>query len=490
MIRLIDIVKAFVRGISRSKVSLFGAILTTITFPILLISVILDIQGLIHNPYFGFILYLILGPLFIFGLILVFLGLFFFKGKEEVGLFTHEYLKEQFSDPTRFERVRRIIFLAVFLTILNIFIVALVSYSGYHYTESVQFCGQFCHTVMHPEYTAYQNSPHSRVKCVECHIGAGAKWFVKAKISGIKQLFAVAFNTYERPIETPVKGLRPARETCEECHRPELFHGDKLYIKDKFLPDEKNTHVRTVLLMKIGSGGFKGMRAQGIHWHVAPENKIIYKHRDRAREEIYEVDLVKPDGTKIVFRGADWEKYASGDNLTSEAGVRVMDCIDCHNRPTHIYLSPDEALDAKLVTGDIPTSIPYIKRQALEVITKKYDSTEEAKNTIATELRAWYKENYPDLVENNAPLLEQAIKGVQQAFTENCFPEMRIYWNTYKNFLGHRDDSGCFRCHDDEHETEAGETISQDCDLCHVILAEDEAEPEILKAIQGNGNCD
>ncbi len=490
MVKFTDIIKAFIKGISRSKVSLLGAILTTIIFPVLLVSVILDIQGLINNPYFGFIIYLVLGPLFVLGLIMVFLGLFFFKGKEEVGLFTHEYLKEHFTDPTRFARVRKLVFLAVFLTGLNIFIVALVSYSGYHYSESVSFCGQFCHVVMKPEYTAYQNSPHSRVACVECHIGAGAQWFVKAKISGIRQLFAVAFDTYSKPIETPVKGLRPARETCEECHRPELFHGDKLVIKDKFLTDENNTHVRTVMLLKVGSGGFRGMRAQGIHWHVAPENKIIYTHTDRARQHIEDVILEKPDGTRIVFRGPESQtnqtQPGQETGMPSEGGQRVMDCIDCHNRPTHIFLMPDEALDHKLATGEIPSEVPYIKREALEVITKTYQSTEEAKSAIATTLRAWYKEHFPDLFAKNRPLIEKAIRGVEAAYTENVFPEMNIQWGTYANFLGHRNDSGCFRCHDDSHETEAGETISADCDTCHLILAEDEENPDILKILSGD----
>ncbi len=479
MVKFTDIIKTFVNGIARSRVSLVGAVMTTVTFPILLVSAVLDIMGVVENPYFGFIIYMVLGPLFIMGLVLVFLGLFFFKGKEEVGIFTYEYLKEQFSAPNRFAKMRKLIVLATALTLLNLFILGLISYTGYHYTESIGFCGQFCHTVMAPEYTTYKNSPHSRVRCVECHIGQGAQWFVKSKISGVRQLFAVAFNTYSRPIQTPVHGLRPARETCEQCHRPELFHGDKLYVRDKFLPDEKNTHLQTVLLLKVGSGGYRGSEAHGIHWHVAPENKITYTHTDTAREKISEVTLSKPDGTQVVFtREAETAAGPAGE-------VRTMDCIDCHNRPTHIYLSPDEALDQKLAHGDIPVSLPYIKKNALELITKTYASHEEARNSIATEIRARYRKEYPKLVNNNMPLLEKAIGGIQAAYAENVFPEMKIEWNTYRNFLGHRDDSGCFRCHDDGHETKAGETISMDCNTCHVILAENEEAPEVLKTLRG-----
>ena len=484
MIQLANIFKAFLAGISRSKLSLLGATLTTVTFPILLLSVILDLQGVVHSPYFGFVVYMLLGPMFITGLILVFLGVFFFKGKEEVGIFTYDYLKEQFSAPDKFVRVRKLIMLVTGLTMLNIFIVLLISYAGYHYTESVAFCGQFCHSVMAPEYTAYQNSPHARVKCVECHIGSGAQWFAKSKISGVRQLFAVALGTYSRPIETPVHGLRPARETCEQCHRPELFHGEKLYVKDKFLPDEKNTHVKTVLLMKIGHGGYRGQEAHGIHWHVAPENKITYTHSDRERQQITEVVLEKTDGTKIVFASESVDEAATQDE--HEGGVRVMDCIDCHNRPTHVYLSADEALDQKLLAGKIPADLPFVKRQALEAVTREYASDDEAKNAIATALRAWYQENYPDLYTNRISLIEEAVAGVQQAYAENVFPSMKIAWDTYPNFLGHKNESGCFRCHDDGHTTKAGGTISMDCETCHIILAEEESAPEILKKLRGD----
>lgn len=479
MVQFTDIIKTFINGIARSKISLIGAILTTVTFPILLVSAVLDIMGTVENPYFGFIIYMVLGPLFITSLILVFIGLFFFKGKEEVGIFTYEYLKEQFTAPNRFSVIRKLVILATALTFLNVFIVGLISYTGYHYTESVGFCGQFCHSVMTPEYTAYKNSPHSRVRCVECHIGQGAQWFVKSKISGVRQLFAVAFGTYSRPIETPVHGLRPARETCEECHRPELFHGDKLYIHDKYKADEKNTHIQTVLLLKVGSGGYRGSNANGIHWHVSQDNNITYTHTDTARKIISEVTLTKPDGTQVVFTNQD-EKDAGPAGT-----VRTMDCIDCHNRPTHIYLSPDEALDQKMVRGDIPVSLPFIKKNALELITKSYASQDEAKDAIATEIRARYRKDYPALVDNNMPLLEKAIAGIQAAYVENVFPDMKIEWNTYPNFLGHKNDSGCFRCHDDNHVTKAGETISMDCDTCHVILAEDEEAPKVLKTLRG-----
>jgi len=483
MVRLTDIVTAFLKGITRSRVSLIGAMLCTVLFPLLLGFVIIDLMAWIENPYFGAIIYMVMGPLFILGLVLVFLGLFFFKGKEEVGLFTLEYLREHFTEATRFNRLRGLVFLAVFLTCLNFFIFALLGYSGYHYMESVGFCGQFCHTVMNPEFTAYKNSPHSRVSCVECHIGTGATWFAKSKISGARQLAAVALETYSRPIETPVHGLRPARDTCEECHRPEKFIGNKLVVRDKFLPDAENTHVQTVLLMKIGSAGDRTVSSHGIHWHVAPENQITYKATDHSRMTIPEATLASKDGAAIVFRTTDAEAVLENAGPTVE--VRVMDCIDCHNRPSHIYLPPERALDNKILSGDIPRELPFIKRQAMEVVQKEYESQQEARTAIATDLTGWYQKNYPQLVQQQRALLERAITGIQDAYSGNVFPEMSIEWNTYPNHIGHMENPGCFRCHDESHETANGAVISMDCETCHIILAEDEKDPAILKTLYG-----
>ena len=480
MVRLTDIVTAFAKGIARSRVSLIGAMLTTIVFPLLLGSIILDLLGYITNPYFGFAIYMVMGPLFILGLILVFLGLFFFKGQVDVGLFTLEYLREQFNDPARYSRIRKLVFLGVFLTCINLFVIGLLGYSGYHYMESVGFCGQFCHTVMNPEYTAYKNSPHSRVACVECHIGSGAQWFVKSKISGSRQLVAVALDTYPRPIETPVHGLRPARETCEECHRPELFHGEKLVNREKFKNDEANTRLNTVLLVKVGSAGDRAVSSHGIHWHVAPENRITYRASDHTRKTIDEVTLARPDGTKKVYRA---KGATAGGSAESE--VRVMDCIDCHNRPSHIYLTAEQALDRKMQEGAIPRELPFIKRQALELLGKDYETTEGAKSAIATQLNVWYQKNYPALLAQKPELLAKAVKGIQDAYAENVFPSMKIGWQTYTNHIGHGEnfDVGCFRCHDGNHVNEAGEEISSDCNTCHSILAENEANPAILKTL-------
>ncbi len=373
-------------------------------------------------------------------------------------------------------------FIGVFLTCINLFVVGVLAYSGYHYMESNAFCGEVCHVPMTPEYTAYQNSAHSRVACVDCHIGSGASWFVKSKISGARQLFAVVADTFDRPIETPVHGLRPARDTCEQCHRPEKFHGDKLVIKDKYLEDESNTHVQTVLLLKIGSAGDQTADSHGIHWHVAPENEITYKAADWQRTIIPEVSQMTGNGNKIVYRSPDADEQLSSAEDLQE---RTMDCIDCHNRPSHIYLPPGQAVDNKILTNEISTDLPYIKQQAMRVISVEYKTQDEARTAIASQLTSYYKANYAEIYSGNRALVEQAIAGVQAAYLENVFPEMKIQWNTYSSNLGHTNELGCFRCHNEEHESEGGEVISMDCEACHTILAEEEEDPEILRTLFG-----
>lgn len=484
MVSLSSVMLSFVKGIQKSKISLLGAFITTVTFPVLVGAIILDLLGYVTNAYYGFFIYMILGPTFIFGLVLVFLGLFFFKGSREVQIFTMEYLQEQVSDPVRFTRVKKLIVLGVALTVVNMGVFGLLAYSGYHYMESVEFCGQFCHTVMNPEYTTYKRSPHSSVACVECHIGSGAQWFAKSKISGTRQLVAVALNTYPRPILTPVHGLRPARETCEECHRPELFHGDKLVIREHTLDDETNSKTDTVLMMKVGSAGDRAVSSHGIHWHVSTENTITYVS-DESRLVIPEVTLTRADGTKTVYRsGAKIEKKKSEHN---EPGLRTMDCLDCHNRPSHIYLSAEQAINLKFEEGKISRDIPFIKREAIKAVSKSYKSGAEAKSGIATALSSFYQQNYPELVKNKQALLTQAIAGVQDAFAENVFPEMNIGWSNYTSMLQHGPDfdKGCFRCHDGEHKTDKGEAISSDCNNCHTILAENEKDPAIIKTLRG-----
>src|SRR5262249_42020441 len=157
-----------------------------------------------------------------------------------------------------------------------------LTYGAVSYMEEVSFCGQTCH-VMEPEFTAYQASPHSRVACVNCHVGSGASWFVRSKVSGTRQVIALISNTYPRPIPTPVHNLRPARETCETCHWPQKYAEDLIRVFPKFAEDEANTMTRTVMMVKVGEVN----RGVGIHSaHLAQGVRIRYAHSDEVRQTI------------------------------------------------------------------------------------------------------------------------------------------------------------------------------------------------------------
>jgi hypothetical protein len=237
--------------------------------------------------------------------------------------------------------------------------------------ETVAFCGTVCHTVMQPEHTAFQRSPHSKITCADCHIGAGADWFVKSKISGSWQLVSVALNLYPRPVTSPVHNLRPARETCEQCHWPTKHVGDQLQVKTKFADDEKNSETKTVLLVKVG--GQQGSASTGIHWHVDRGVEIRYLS-DPSRQKIYDIEMTV-NGKKRV--------YKTDDKPEGATEWRSMDCVDCHNRPSHTFYPPDTEMDRAMEDGRIDKTLPFVKKEGMRLLTEgQYASHEEARAGI------------------------------------------------------------------------------------------------------------
>jgi hypothetical protein len=342
--------------------------------------------------------------------------------------------------------------------------------------DSVRFCGATCHTVMQPEYTAYLNSPHSRVECVQCHIGPGASWFVRSKVTGVNQVFAVMLHYYPTPIPSPVAHLRPARATCEQCHWPQRFLGNPILIINHYAEDKDNTSSTTVMIMKVG--GQMGDQMEGIHGHhVGPGERITYITTDAKRQVIPQVAYTDPSGKTTVYNATDVKptpaQLAAGEH-------RVMDCMDCHNRPAHTFQLPNEALDEAISRGLISTDLPFFKKQALAALKAEYPDRETAANRIAQSLQNFYAANYPSVVSSQSAQLQSSIRAVQQIYARNVFPKMNVTWGTYINDLGHMDYPGCFRCHDGNHMSADGKTIPNDCDTCHHVLAMDEHNPKIL----------
>ena len=323
---------------------------------------------------------------------------------------------------------------------------------------------------MNPEFTAYKHSPHAKVPCVECHVGKGANWYVRSKLSGTYQVYATLANVYPRPIPTPIENLRPARETCEECHWPQKFYAYKLRHETHYLGDTENTQWDIQLIMKIGAEKSALGLKEGIHWHINPDVKIEYIAADEQRESLPWVRYTNlKTGESVVYQDQDSPLKQSE---IEKAEVRVLDCIDCHNRPSHNYRPPTLFINSAMTAGDIPPELPDIKSVAIDLCDKDYSTMDSALQTIEVEINKYYKGNYPDIFENKNELVVKAIQGLQDAFSKNIFPEMKVKWSEYPNHIGHLEFNGCFRCHNNTHTSDDGEVISRDCNLCHIIKAQ------------------
>ena len=460
--------------LSQNVISLIGVVLTTSTAVTMIAFWIYDfmLQGPPH-PYVGILIFLILPGLFVFGLLLIPLGILLRRKKlRGAGELPMAYPEIDLRVPV----VRSGLLFIGIATVLNILIFTFASYQGVAYMDTTTFCGQTCHTVMQPEFSAYQNSPHARVNCVECHIGPGAGWFVKSKLSGVRQVFAVTFKTYSRPIPSPVKYLRPARETCEQCHWPQRFSGDKFIVKTDYKDDEKNTPETTALVLKIGGRTWQG--SVGIHGrHLDQGSRIRYIATDEQRQVIPVVYYTDDKGKTVEYVSTDIK--VSKEQL-AKSEKRVMDCIDCHNRPTHAFELPESAVDLRIYRGLISAELPFIKKKAVELLKADYPDRDTAQKKIVEGVTSYYRSTYPDIYNTKRALVEQSAGNVAGIYMQNIFPDMKVTWGVHPNNLGHNDFPGCFRCHDGSHTSADGQTITNDCSACHNLLAVQEENPKVL----------
>jgi hypothetical protein len=432
----------------------------------------MELSGFRGGPYLGILTYLLLPMMFVFGLALIPVGVIRKRRLDAAALAHDERPPHLPVIDLNNPHTRGVLLASVAVGMVSIVLVGSATYKGVAVMESVAFCGTVCHTVMEPEHTAFQRSSHSKLRCADCHIGHGADWFVKSKISGSWQMVSVALNLYPTPIGTPVHSLRPARDTCEQCHWPTRHVGDKLQVRTKFADDEANSMTKTVMMMKVG--GQQGGASSGIHWHVDRGVQVRYLSGPD-RQDIFDVEMTTPDGKVRTFKT---KEQASGPTEW-----RTMDCVDCHNRPSHTFKPPALELDNALEDGRIDKSLPFIKREGMRVLNGTYASHEEARTGIAREIETFYKTNYADLSTSKAPAIAAAGKALGDIYSWNVFPKMKVTWGTYKSNLGHEDAPGCFRCHDKKHVAEDGSKIGGGCKTCHSILAEDEANPEILQTL-------
>ena len=449
-----------------------GAAIALIVAITLLVLLVVSLLTGTTNPYLGIVLYMVLPVVLVFGLVLIPFGMYGrWRRERRLGLEeVAQWPRVDFNLPSH----RNAAFIFLVGTIGFLVISAVGSYQAYHYTESNVFCGQACHRVMHPEFTAYQNSSHARVKCVDCHIGSGAGWYAKSKLSGVYQVYATLGNRYPRPIPTPIANLRPAQETCEQCHWPQRFFGAQQRQFNHYMYDEPSLHWPINMLIKTGGGDPKTGQTSGIHWHMNIGVRIEYVARDRRRQDIPWVRVTdRVTGRVTLYENA--EKPLSPEELRN-AEPRAMDCMDCHNRPSHNFHSPDHQIDLALLTRRIDRRLPYAKRVAVEAMARDFDSGEAAMQEIANFMTLFYREKHADLYATRRAAIDAAIVATQEAYGRSTFPVMKVKWSGYPDDIGHFIYPGCMRCHDAKHRSSEGFTLTRECNACHAILSQGSGE--------------
>jgi len=451
----------------RNTLTIAGGILASVTGLFMLSFLAIDLTSSQPSPYIGLFTFLVFPCILVVAVAMILVGLAWGRRNFRRQYGTTEgirYLpRVDFTDA----RHRRALGAVAAVLAAAVPVIGVMSYQGYHYTDSNEFCGKVCHQVMEPQFSAHQQSPHAHVNCAECHIGAGASWYVKSKLSGIRQVFAVALNSFPRPIPPAIQELRPATETCRQCHWPSKFFGDQLVNIDHYADDEANTHSRIRMLVKTGGSDPTTGPPSGIHWHMALGFSIEYVAIDDRLQNIPWVKTTDQSTKQVrIYRSDGLRSHDPPPQGTR----RTVDCMDCHNRPTHIFRSPGKAADSVLNVNPALQSLPFARRELVRVLSQPYLVKEEGLATIAGSLQAFYREKFADVWANRRADVEKLGELAQGVYGSTAFPEMNVSWRTYPDNIGHKIFPGCFRCHEGKHVDDEGRTLSHECSTCHEFL--------------------
>lgn len=467
-----DMKKEHIHSLAHNWISSAGTVIAIVAGVGIVFLLVLSLVAHGINPYLGILLYMTLPAFLIAGLLLVPIGMFMRwrhlqKGERIV------YHKWPYIDlNNRSHRKAALIFSVG--TFMFVVISAVGIYQAYHYTDSVAFCGLTCHTVMNPEFTTYQDSPHARIRCVACHIGPGAGWYARSKLSGLYQVYATLADKYPRPIPTPIRDLRPAQETCEQCHWPSQFYGGQQRQFNYYFYDKANTHWQINMLVKTGGGNPRTSQVSGIHWHMNIETKVEYIARDKKRQDIPWVRITNRESGKVtVYR--DTSRPLSKKEILY-IKPRTMDCMDCHNRPSHNFHSADYAVNLAILTGKIDGTLPEIKAVAVKATAQRYATSSAARKEIESSISDFYRLKYPAIYSQRRETIEDSSRAVLTAFTKNIFPEMKVRWSDYPDNIGHYIFKGCMRCHDGKHRSDDGAVVANHCHTCHIIFSQGSPE--------------
>jgi nitrate/TMAO reductase-like tetraheme cytochrome c subunit len=478
---------AFLPRLWSNWITLLGTVIVSVSALAILAALAIDLTSSGLNAYAAAILFLVMPGMMVLGLLMIPLGLLRERRRaRRPGAPAHEAdsVQAAFARAMESETVRRRVALVLLMTVLNVFIFSSVIYRAVTFMETPKFCGATCHQVMQPEYDAYKQSPHSRVACVECHIGSGASSALQAKISGLRQVWGVATGRFHRPIQTPVHNLRPASETCEHCHQPNRQSGTRLGFRVHFKEDEANTPQVTALMFHVGGEDPRTGVWSGIHSHASTRYQIRYQVLDRKRQIIGKIQ--KLDGGKVI---KEWlpPKGNSGDPVLE---LRTMDCTDCHNRATHVYDgTPESAVTRALGDGRLDRKLPWLHQVAVGVLKATAPPRDQAEARFREALDQRYARDHA-AQKPSAAALDQTARALAALYLRNVYPAMNLSWNSYPSQIGHGGpDPGafkgqCFRCHGADHQTADGQELSSKCELCHDVVLKDELPEDLPDEIR------
>jgi hypothetical protein len=441
-------------ALARHPLAIAGALIATASAVAFCALLIAALTGLfVHNPYAGLVVFVALPALLVLGLLLIPTGMWLQRRRLR-------------RDPNaaaewpvidfRQRDVRRTGLIVTGLTAVNVVILLLAGYGGLHWMESPGFCGQTCHTPMTPQFTAWRVAAHGRIACATCHVGEGAGGFLRAKLSGVRQLVHVATDSFPRPIP-PGADMPPGAQaqTCGSCHEPGRPVGDQVRVIREYAADDTNTETMTVLQMYMGAGS-----SRSIHWHADPAVTVEYVSTDAANETIPYVKVTDAKGqVKEYVTAGTTEQTISGGNR------RRMDCIDCHNTVGHpISPTPERAVDQAIAAGLVSHQLPHVRSEGVKLLSATYSSQDEGALAIERGLRAFYDSRGASV---DQQAVSRSAAALQDLYRRNVFPTMKVTWGSYPTNRGHTTSTGCFRCHDESHTAKDGSTISADCGYCH-----------------------
>jgi hypothetical protein len=444
----------------RHPLAIAGALITTVSAVLFIALVIATLAGLFENPYAGLVVFVLLPTIFVLGLLLIPAGM---------ALQRRKLRRDPRADTEwpvvdfRRQSVRRTALVIASLTAVNVIVMLTAGYGALHWMESPSFCGQVCHTPMQPQFTAWRDSTHGGVACVQCHIGEGAGAFVHAKLSGVRQLVHVATGSYPTPIP-PGAEMPPGAQarTCVGCHRQERAPGDQVRAFREYADDEQNSETRTLMRMHVGAGSASG---RAIHWHADPANRVDYVATDPAHQTIPYVKATDAKGTR------EYVVAGTPQSAISAASFRTMDCVDCHNTVGHpLSLTAEQAIDRAIAAGQVDRQLPFVRREGVRLLKTTYASQDEGVREIERGLRSFYTSNGGSLESSVA----QTVVALQNLYRRSVFPSMKVTWATYPENRSHINTPGCFRCHAGEQVAKDGSTIGDDCELCHKEIQQPE----------------